>query len=339
MMKALKIVLMVVLVLSLAACGQSNNAQNSGATNQPEQVQQAPAATHEQEQASSTYPKTFVDGRGKEVVISQKPTSIVSTTLAIDEILIELADESNISAVTQLSTDPSISNVAGKTDNIKTKFQSVTAEQILALQPDLVLIPSYVNPEVLDQLESANITTYQVVDDTSFDGIFNTVKAMGEIIGEEANADRLLQDLTQRFEQLKQDAGKVEQPKRVIYYTEYLSSVTDHTTIGEMINLAGGSNVITEAGIVGDDFPDYPNVSKELLVTLNPEVIFTTAWGAVEGGGEPAFVLEWKNDPALANVEAIKNNQIYVLDSANVTTASHFVIEGAEEMKAILTGE
>jgi iron complex transport system substrate-binding protein len=30
---------------------------------------------------------------------------------------------------------------------------------------------------------------------------------------------------------------------------------------------------------------------------------------------------------------------VYVLDSANVTTASHFVIEGAEEMKAILAGE
>ena len=136
---------------------------------------------------------------------------------------------------------------------------------------------------------------------------------------------------------LKADADKIETKKRVLYYTEYLSSVTDNTTIGEMIHLAGGVNVISEAGIVGDDYPDYPNVSKEVLVKLNPEVIFTTAWGA--GEGEPAFVTEWKNDPALSEVEAIKNNQVYVLDSANVTTASHFVIEGAEDMKAILAGE
>ena len=59
-----------------------------------------------------------------------------------------------------------------------------------------------------------------------------------------------------------------------------------------------------------------------------------TAW--VEGGGEPTFVTEWKNDPALANVEAIKNDAIYVLDSANVTTASHYVVEGAEDMLDIL---
>lgn len=46
-----------------------------------------------------------------------------------------------------------------------------------------------------------------------------------------------------------------------------------------------------------------------------------------------------EKDPALKDVPAIKNNKIYVLDSANVTTASHYVIEGAEEMAAILSKE
>ena len=333
-MKAIKLLVTLLLALSLAACGQNNEQQNNQSSTSESSHNES--VSHESEQAA--YPKTFVDGRGKEVIINEKPTKIVSTTLAVDEYLVELTDISNIVAVTGLSTDPSISNVAGKTDAIEAKFESVTAEQILALQPDLVLIPSYVNPEVLDQLETAGITTYQVVDDSSFDGIFNSVQVIGEIIGEEEKAEALLSDLTNRYEQLKSDAQKVTEPKRVLYYTEYLSSVTDNTTIGQMINLAGGKNVIAEAGIVGDDYPDYPNVSKELLVSLNPEIIFTTAWGWTEGE-EPAFVTEWKNDPALASVDAIKNNKIYVLDGANVTTASHFVIEGAEEMKAILAGE
>lgn len=335
-MKTLKLLVTLLLALSLAACGQ--NTTNNGAANEVSKQEQQNTVQSGNTETKTDYPKTFVDGRGKEVVITEKPTKIVSTTLAIDEYLVELTDTANIVAVTGLSTDASISNVAGKTDAIATKFESVTAEQVLALQPDLVLIPSYVNPEVLDQLEKANITTYQVVDDSSFEGIFNSVKVIGDIIGEEANAEALLADLHKRYDALKADAEKVEQPKRVIYYTEYLSSVTDNTTIGEMINLAGGKNVIAEAGIMGDDYPDYPNVSKEVLVSLNPEVIFTTAWGW-STDSEPAFVTEWKNDPALAEVDAIKNNHIYVLDGANVTTASHFVIEGAEEMKARLAGE
>ena len=314
-------------ILFLAACGNGdttpvvdNDTDNSA-----------------EEKVESAYPKTFVDGRGKEVTFNEKPTKIVSTTLAVDEFLVDLVAPENILAVTQMSTDAGISNVAGKTDAIETKFETVTAEQVLALNPDLVIIPSYVSGEVLDQIESAGITTYQVVDDSSFEGILKTVETLGQIVGEEENAAALVADIKKRIDTLEANAEKVETKPRVLYYTEYLSSVTDNTTIGEMINLAGGTNVIKEAGIVGDSYPDYPNVSKEVLVQLKPEVIFTTAWGA--GEGEPAFVTEWKNDPALADVPAIKNGKIYVLDSANITTASHYVIEGAEEMAAILSQE
>ena len=211
----------------------------------------------------------------------------------------------------------------------------MTAEQVIALDPDLVIIPSYVNPEVLDQLEDAGIVTYQVVDDSSFAGIIDTVETLGDLLDEEENADKLIADYNERYKAIEEAVAKDEDEDRVLYYTEYLSSVTGNTSIGEMIELAGGTNVVAEAGIVGDEYPDYPNVSKELLVELNPEFIFTTGWDP--SGNEPAFVTEWKNDPALANVDAIKNGHVYVLDSANVTTASHYVIEGAEDMFDILS--
>lgn len=307
--------------LALAACGD-------------EEVKKSESKETEVEKAEeSAYPKTFVDGRGKEVVIEEKPDRIVSTSLAVDEYLVNLTDLDNIAAVTAISADPGISNVAGQTDDIEFKFETVTAEQVLALEPDLVIVPSYVSPEVLNQLDDAGVTTYQIEDSSTFDGVIDAVEVLGQLLDEEDNANKLIEDFNKRVEALENaDSG---QKERVLYYTEYLSSVTDNTTIGEMIKLAGGVNVVSEAGITGGDFPDYPDVSKEVLVDLNPEVIFTTAWDP--SGAEPAFVTEWKNDPALANVDAIKNNQVYVLDSANVTNASHYVIEGAEEMFEILS--
>ena len=104
-----------------------------------------------------------------------------------------------------------------------------------------------------------------------------------------------------------------------------------------MIELAGGINVITEAGITGDEFPDYPNLSKEKLVELNPDVIITSDWQY--DGSKATFVEEWKNDPALKNINAFKNNEVYTIDSANLTTAAHFVIEGAEDIYNVLYGE
>lgn len=306
--------------LALAACGDE----------EAKDVKDTKAETTSEE---SAYPKTFVDGRGKEVVIEEKPDRIVSTSLAVDEYLVNLTDLKNIAGVTAISADPGISNVAGQTDEVEFKFESVTTEQVLALEPDLVIVPSYVSPEVLNQLDDAGITTYQIEDSSTFEGVIGAVEVLGQLLDEEDNANKLIEDFNKRMEAIeKADKGVAE---RVLYYTEYLSSVTDKTTIGEMITLAGGVNVVSEAGITGDDYPDYPNVSKEVLVDLNPEVIFTTAWDPT--GAEPAFVTEWKNDPALANVDAIKNNRVYVLDSANVTNASHYVIEGAEEMFEILS--
>jgi len=331
MNKLSKLLLPILLFLFLAACNnnetaKNNNANSADTNQQTEQIEQ------------STYPITITDGRGKEVTIAEKPKHIVSTALAIDELLVDLVPIDNIAAVTAISADSGISNVASKTDSVESKFETVTAEQVLALNPDLVIVPSYINPEVLDQLDSAGITTFQVIDDASFEGILKTVETLGQIVGEQQKATDLMADIQKRINTLKANADKKEDKPRVLYYTEYFSSVTDNTTIGEMINLAGGINVVSEAGIVGDSYPDYPEISKEILVQLKPDVIFTTAWGAA-GDGEPAFVTEWKNDPALKDVPAIKNNKIYVLDSANVTTASHYVIEGAEEMAAILSEE
>lgn len=327
MNKITKLLLPILTILFLAACNDAEPAKETGSN--------ASDTTQVNEQV--TYPLTVIDGRGKEITITEKPTRIISTTLAVDELLVDLVPVENILGVTAISTDAGISNVAGKTDAVTTKFETVTAEQVLALNPDLVIIPSYVNPEVLDQLDRAGITTFQVVDDSSFEGILKTVETVGQIVGEPEEAKALVTDIQKRIDTLKANADKLATKPTVLYYTEYLSSVTDNTTIGEMIKLAGGENIVTKAGIVGEAYPDYPDVSKEVLVQLNPEVIFTTAWGAAEG--EPAFVTDWKNDPALKDVPAIKNNKIYVLDSANVTTASHYVIEGAEEMAAILTKE
>lgn len=319
--KGFALTLTMTAALALAACGDEEVKESDSKETKVESTEE------------SAYPKTFVDGRGKEVVIEEKPDRIVSTSLAVDEYLVNLTDLKNIAGVTAISADPGISNIAGETDAVEFKFEAVTAEQVLALEPDLVIVPSYVSPDVLNQLDDAGVTTYQIEDSSTFEGVIGAVDVLGQMLGEEENADQLIADFNKRMEAIeKADKGVTE---RVLYYTEYLSSVTDKTTIGEMIQLAGGVNVVAEAGITGDDFPDYPNVSKELLVDLNPEVIFTTAWDP--SGAEPAFVTEWKNDPALANVDAIKNNQVYVLDSANVTNASHYVIEGAEEMFDILS--
>jgi iron complex transport system substrate-binding protein len=309
-------------VFALFACGNDETVNNQ---------------KKETNQETSEYPKTLTDGRGEEVTLKEKPSRIVSTTLAIDEYLLPLVDEERIAAVTKMSTDSGISNVADLTEGIDTKIESVTSELVLSLQPDLVLIPSYVDPEVLKQIDAAGITTYQLKDDSSISGVLDGLMEVGTIVGEEDKAEEIIADVKKRMSDLQKKAEAETEKKRVVYWTQQNSSVTENTTIGEMITLAGGINAITEAGITGDEYPDYPNLSKEKLVELNPDVIITSDWQY--DGSKATFVEEWKKDPALKNVKAFKNNEVHVIDSANLTTASHFVIEGAEDIYQVLYGE
>ena len=309
----------------LVACGKEATTDQS-----TEKVEEAKTEV-------SDYPKTFIDGRGVEVNLEEKPSRIVSTTLAMDEYLLDLVDPERIVAVTKISTDPGISNVADIAESIETKIETVTTELVLSLNPDLVIVPTYVNPEVLEQLDDAGVNTYQLKDDASFAGILAGLEEVGALVGEEEKAAEIVADIKDRMAALEEKAAKETDKKRVLYWTQYNSSVTDNTSIGEMITLAGGINVVTEAGITGDEFPDYPNLSKEKLVELNPDVIITSDWQG--DGSEATFIDEWKNDPALQNVNAFKNNEVHAIDSANLTTAAHFVIEGAEDIYNVLYGE
>ena len=326
MKKVLSVLLMAILtVFTLAACGEETS---------NEQKEKTESASVEK---SSDYPKTLADGRGVEVTIQEKPTKIVSTTLAIDEYLLPLVEADRVTAVTKLATDPGISNVVDLADAVETKIESVTSELVLSLKPDLVLIPSYLDPEVLKQIEAAGITTYQLKDDTSFAGILEGLEEVGMIVGEEEKASEIIDDVKKRMESLEEKAEAQSDKKRVVYWTQQNTSVTENTSIGEMITLAGGINAITEAGITGDEYPDYPNLSKEKLVELDPDVIITSDWQY--DGSKATFIEEWKKDPALKDIKAFKNDAVYAIDSANLTTAAHYVIEGAEDIYTVLYGE
>lgn len=326
MKKVLSVLLMAILtVFTLAACGEETS------NDQQEKTESASV------EKSSDYPKTFTDGRGVEVTIQEKPTKIVSTTLAIDEYLLPLVEADRVTAVTKLATDPGISNVVDLADAVETKIESVTSELVLSLKPDLVLIPSYLDPEVLKQIEAAGITTYQLKDDTSFAGILEGLEEVGMIVGEEEKASEIIDDVKKRMESLEEKAEAQSDKKRVVYWTQQNTSVTENTSIGEMITLAGGINAITEAGITGDEYPDYPNLSKEKLVELDPDVIITSDWQY--DGSKATFIEEWKKDPALKDIKAFKNDAVYAIDSANLTTAAHYVIEGAEDIYTVLYGK
>ncbi len=97
----------------------------------------------------------------------------------------------------------------------------------------------------------------------------------------------------------------------------YDSGQNDAMVVGtglanNLIELAGGSNVFAN-----DVNRPYVNVSWESVVARNPEVILITEFMAGDSADSKISFL--KKHPALKDVEAIKNNRLYVVRLADLS--------------------
>ena len=91
------------------------------------------------------------DARGKELTFTQKPQRIVCSYVFADEILLDLVSHDRIAGMDRWVHDPELSSAVQEASDVKTVIEN-NSESIIAVKPDLVLLPSYMKPEMIDSL-------------------------------------------------------------------------------------------------------------------------------------------------------------------------------------------
>ena len=292
----------------------------------PQTEAAAPAAVEEPAD-SQGFPRTITDGLGIEVTIPQKPQRIVSLTLATDEILLSLVATERVRAVTYLAGDSIWTNVSETARQVEHTVQS-DPEQIIALEPDLVLAATYNNPDHIKLLRDAGIPVVVVSLFDSVDQVADNIRYVAQLTGDEARAEELIAAMEERLAAIEAMAAKAETKPRVLFYTAFGSSAGKGSTFSDIVQRAGGINL-------GDEALDGPfgEISLEKIVELNPDVIVTDEFS-------PEDNAEWQenfsNHPALANVNAKKNGRIYTVPARHISTLSHYIVEGVYDVAKLL---
>ena len=311
--------LLLALVALLAGCSMQPAAG-------PQTEAAAPAAVEEAAD-SQGFPRTITDGLGSEVTIPQKPQRIVSLTLATDEILLSLVATERVRAVTYLAGDSIWTNVSEIARQVEHTVQS-DPEQIIALEPDLVLAATYNNPDHIKLLRDAGIPVVVVSLFDSVDQVADNIRYVAQLTGDEARAEELIAAMEERLAAIEAMAAKAETKPRVLFYTAFGSSAGKGSTFSDIVQRAGGINL-------GDEALDGPfgEISLEKIVELNPDVIVTDEFS-------PEDNAEWQenfsNHPALANVNAKKNGRIYTVPARHISTLSHYIVEGVYDVAKLL---
>lgn len=274
-----------------------------------------------------TFPLTLTDDLGRQVYLPAEPARIVSLAPSNTEILFFLGLGSRVVGDTTYCDYPeeagNITKIGG--------FMDPNLEQIVALNPDLVLATD-MHQSFIKSMEDAGLTVL-VLDPNSIDEILSSIQLVGKAAGIEDRAIELNRGLRSRVEAVSQKVAQIPDNQRpTVFYEmwyEPLMSIGKDNLIGDMIRIAGGLN------ITGDIAEPYPQISEELIIARNPQVMINS-YGHGNPEISPAQIAArqgWQD------ISFVKTNRIYTIDTDLLTIPGPRIIDGLEKIAACLYPE
>ena len=274
---------LVMIVLALAGCGKTTSSSS--------------ATTKELTYNGQTY--TVPKDPQKIAVLSN---SILSMLYAVDGKAI-----SRVSTTDTLPPEIEALPVLGQTANIN-------MEQLLGLNPDLVLGLENQHKKYESQLQSSKIPTVLI----NYDGIKDNVpliKFLGALTNHEDKATTLANTYESNVNKVK-DSVKSQQPARVAVLRatgKGVTAETDAAITASMVKDLGMTNVVSTHldKTTTDKTVPY---SLETLAADDPDIIFVVTMGKEEEITK-AMKKSMTDNPAWANLKAVQNNRVVYLPS------------------------
>lgn len=305
MKKLTSLLLVLTMLLSLAACGQTNKPEETT----PATTEAAVAVTEENvpetTAALSHYPITVTDHAGREVVIEEEPQKLISgyyistsllIALDLDEKLVGIEAKANKRAIYSLAA-PELIDLP----NVGTA-KEFDLEGCAALEPDLVILPIKLKSAV-EPLEGLGIDVLLVnpEDQELLTGMIHMIAAAANT---EDKAAKLLGFTATQESYLAETLAGVETPS--VYLagnSSMLSTAGNGMYQSDMIRLAGGVNVAAE---IEDTY--WVEIDYEQLLTWNPDYIILAS--------DATYTVEdVLADPNLADCAAVVNGNVYQMPS------------------------
>ena len=100
--------------------------------------------------AYSGYP--VVDAMGTTVHIPQKPKRILTLAMCTDSMVLGMLPTTNLVGINNLADDPVSSNIVAKAKKIPLKIKDPSAEEIMALKPDLIIATGWTGADKVSMM-------------------------------------------------------------------------------------------------------------------------------------------------------------------------------------------
>lgn len=266
---------------------------------------------------------TVTDMTGREITLEGPASRIVALTASDVEILYAIGAGDALVGRGEYCNYPA---EALEVTSVQSGYET-NIEQILALEPDVVLMATMAQPvEQVQQLEDAGIRVI-VSDAKDIAGVYEAIALIGAVTGHDAEAEALVKSMQDAFSKYE---GREDTGKSVYFEISPLQwglwAAGKGTFMDEIAVMLGLTNIFA-------DVEGWVEVSEEQVLARNPDYIVTTAMYYGEG---PTPVEEIMSRAGWENIAAVQSGAVLNADNDEITRPGPRLVNAIEALDAFV---
>lgn len=193
-----------------------------------------------------------------------RPQRIVSMNLCLDSVLVGLVPREHILALSQYSRDPWRSTIADIAKDLP--YTNETAEEVVALKPDLVITSRHSAIATRNALRRVGIRFELFEVPQTVQESLDQIRKLAELLQRQEQGEALIARIEQTIEQARPSPGT--RPLTAAIYQPGGLSTGGATVTGELMRIAGLENIAARYGVT-----KYRPLPLESLIREPPEVL------------------------------------------------------------------
>jgi iron complex transport system substrate-binding protein len=283
----------------------------------------APTNEPEPEQIS------IIDDLGNEIVLEGPAQKIISISPSLTEILYSVGAGDKLIGRDSNSMYP---EAALEVVDLGGMWDGIPVEDILAMEPDLILAGEIYSAEAIAELRELGLVVYWQANPDSFEGLYENIKDIAYLAGMEDQAATLVESLIIRVDGLTEKLQDVENMPVVFYELDASDPANPWTPgagtfISYVIGQAKGLNL-------GDSLSgEWVQISSEALVAQNPDFILLAD---ALYGITPESLSE---RAGWAEIKAVVDGNVFPFDPFILSVPGPRLVDGFEKLADILHPE
>jgi iron complex transport system substrate-binding protein len=249
-----------------------------------------------------------------------KPHRVVSMNLCTDELVLRLADRQNIASITWKAQEPDQSNVVDLAQRIP--INHGLAEEIIPLNPDLVLAGIYTTRATVALLKRAGIRVVDSDVPRSFDDVRQQYREIAALLDEKERGEQIIAEMDGNLARLKRDRPPVAPTAIVLHgdhYTYGRGSIID-----VVMARAGLENMAVRLGI-----GEFGQVPLEVMAMNPVDVLILSSLR----DGPPALATELLRHPVLSRLS--DHTRVVVVPNRLWNCSGPALVEAVERLMRV----